>query len=294
VPGILNIHLDGASLGNPGPAGIGLVLRPEGGPAQEIAEAIGQATSHQADYRALLRALHLARDLGHTRVHIYSDNPLMMRQMNGESRVRDPLSRPLFREAMRLTRELDVRFNKVTREANRQADQLARRAARGQAPPPPPIQEPPPDQPKEGRREAVQRSAGGVVYKKEGRALKVCLIAKRGGLVWALPKGRVNPGETSEEAAIREILEETGHLAAIAEQIDHINYDFYWKENRTLYHKVVVFYLMPLVQEAVGPRDDEADAVGWFTLGEACRKLSYLNEKKVLHQARRILQMTRA
>jgi len=293
VPGLLNIYIDGASLGNPGPAGIGLVLRPEGDPIQEIAEAIGRATGHQANYRALLRALHLARDLGHTQVHIHSDNPLMVRQMRGEFRVRDPLLRPLFREAMRLARELDLRFSEVTREANRQAHQLAQGAARDQAPDDLPRREPP-GQPEEGRREAVQRSAGGVVYKKEGSTLKVCLIAKRGGLVWALPKGRVNPGETSEEAAVREILEETGHLAAIGERIDQIDYDFYWKENRTLYHKVVIFYLMPLVQEAAGPRDDEADAVGWFTLGEAWRKLSYLNEKKVLHQAQRILQTARA
>jgi len=293
VPGLLNIHIDGASLGNPGPAGIGLVLRPERGPVQEVSEAIGQATGHQADYQALLRALQLARDLGYTLVHIHSDSPLLVRQMRGEFRMRDPLLRPLFREATRLARELDVRFSEVTREANRQADQLARGAARGQSPPDHTHREPP-GHPEEGRREAVQRSAGGVVYKKEGSTLKVCLIAKRGGLVWALPKGRVNPGETSEEAAVREVLEETGHLAAIGERIDQIDYDFYWKENRTLYHKVVSFYLMPLVQEAAGARDDEADAVGWFTLGEAWRKLSYLNEKKVLHQAQRILQTAKA
>ncbi len=293
MPGLLNIHLDGASLGNPGPAGIGLVLRPERGPVQEISEAIGQATGHQADYLALLRALHLARELGYTLVHIHSDSPLLVRQMRGEFRMRDPLLRPLFREAMKLARDLDVRFSEVTREANRRADQLARGAARGQ-PPADPTRQEPPGPPEEGRREAVQRSAGGVVYKKEGGTLKACLIAKRGGLIWALPKGRVNPGETSEEAAVREVLEETGHLAAIGQRIDQIDYDFYWKENRTLYHKVVLFYLMPLVQEAAGPRDDEADAVGWFTLGEAWRKLSYLNEKKVLHQAQRILQTAKA
>ena len=81
---------------------------------------------------------------------------------------------------------------------------------------------------------------------------------------------------------------------ALGEQIAEIDYDFYWKENRTLYHKLVSFYLMTLVQEGAGTRDDEADAVGWFPMGEAWHKLSYLNEKEVLRQAWRILQMARA
>ncbi len=291
MPGLLNIHLDGVSLGDPGPAGIGLVLRPEGGSAQEFSEAIGPATGNQAEYRALLRALELTRELGHTLVHIRSDNPLLIRQMRGQFRVRDPLLRPLFREAWRLARGLEIRFSEIPREANRQADQLARQAALGE---PFPARTPAEPAPEGSRREAVQRSAGGVLYKKEGSTLKVCLIAKRGGLVWALPKGRVNPGESPEEAALREILEETGHLAALGEPIDQIHYDFYWKENRTLYHKVVAFFLMPLVQEDAGPRDDEADAVAWFTLGEAWRRLSYLNEKRILRQAQGILRMAGA
>lgn len=292
MPGELTVFIDGASRGNPGQSGIGVVLRHPDGPVEEIAEPIGLATNNQAEYRALLRALRLAGELGYRRVHVHSDSQLLVRQMRGEYRVRDPQLRPLFEEASRLAREVEVRFTDIPREANRQADQLARRAADGTGPPtrsrPAEI-----DEDLQGL-EAVQRSAGGVVYKKDGPSLKVCLISKRGGHVWALPKGRVNEGETPEDAARREVLEETGHEAEVGERIDEIDYYFYWKENRTLYHKLVSFYLMPLVAESVGERDGEADAVGWFSLGEAWRKLSYLNEKEILRQAQRILRMSNA
>jgi len=290
----LAIHIDGASQGNPGPAGIGLVLRPSDGAVQEVSEAIGSATRSQAEYQALVRGLELARSLGYRRIRVHSENLLLIRQMRQELRVRDPRLRPLYRQALTLAEGLQAAFVQISSQANRVADQLARRAAwQGQTPERRPVEEPITDEDHETS-EAIQRSAGGVLYKKEGGTLMVCLIAKRGGIIWALPKGRVNPGETTGEAALREVLEETGHQASLGEQVAEIDYDFYWKENRTLYHKLVSFYLMPLVQEGAGTRDDEADAVGWFPMGEAWHKLSYLNEKEVLRQAWRILQMAGA
>jgi 8-oxo-dGTP diphosphatase len=143
------------------------------------------------------------------------------------------------------------------------------------------------------RKEEIQMSAGGVLYKKEGNIMKVCLIAKKGKRVWALPKGRVDPGETPEETAKREVLEETGHLARVTEKIDQIDYFFYWKDANTLYHKIVYFYLMPLVTEGSKAKDSEADAVAWFTLGEAYKKLTYINEKEIIRQAQRILKILR-
>ncbi len=286
----LTIHMDGATQGAPGPAGIGLVLRPSDGSPRQISESIGTATRGQAEYRALVRGLQLAGELGYKKVRLHSDSLMLIRQMRRELRVRDPLLRPLFQEALTLAGQLQVSFVEIPRESNRLANQLARQAARGEeAPKTPRLESPAPEDDLE-RREAIQRSAGGVVYKREGSTLMACLIAKRGGMIWALPKGRVNPGETPGQAAVREVLEETGHLAALGEQIDEIDYYFYWKENRTLYHKLVSFYLMPLVQECAGTRDDEADAVGWYSMGEAWRKLSYLNEKEVLRQAQRILR----
>jgi 8-oxo-dGTP diphosphatase len=141
------------------------------------------------------------------------------------------------------------------------------------------------------RKEEIQMSAGGVLYRKDGNAIKVCLIAKKGKRVWALPKGRVDPGETPEVTAQREVLEETGHFARVADKIDAIDYYFFWKDTNTLYHKVVYFYLMPLETEGLVPKDSEADAVAWFTLGDAYRKLTYLNEKEIIRQAQRILKI---
>jgi 8-oxo-dGTP pyrophosphatase MutT (NUDIX family) len=140
------------------------------------------------------------------------------------------------------------------------------------------------------RREDVQISAGGVLYRRNGHHVQVCLISKKGGRVWALPKGRLDDGESPEQTAKREILEETGHLAEVHEKIDEISYYFHWKENNTLYHKIVSYYLMPLVRENEAERDGEADAVAWMSMGEAYRRLSYLNEKEIMRKAQRLLK----
>lgn len=142
----------------------------------------------------------------------------------------------------------------------------------------------------EDRKEDRQVSAGGVVYKMVDGTPHICLIAKRKGRVWALPKGRVNPGESPEETARREILEETGHLADVGSKIGQIDYSFYWKDNHTFYNKVVTFYLMPLLQENAGPRDQEAYDVTWVSGHEAYRRLSHPNEKEILRQAQRLLR----
>ncbi|MCR4784356.1 MAG: NUDIX domain-containing protein [bacterium] len=139
-------------------------------------------------------------------------------------------------------------------------------------------------------RHAIQQSAGGVVYRGKGDKLQVCLIAKKNGTLWALPKGRIRSGETWEAAAVREVLEETGHLATIAERIDQIEYYFYWRDNRTLYYKLVTFFLMPVIQENVSLPDGEASAVAWFDINDAWQKLYYQSEKSILQQAKRSLR----
>ncbi|MHC9544645.1 MAG: NUDIX domain-containing protein [Vulcanimicrobiota bacterium] len=139
-------------------------------------------------------------------------------------------------------------------------------------------------------REERQISAGGVVYKKEGGRYKICLVAKKNKRVWALPKGRLNPGENLEETAQREIAEETGLLTEVHEKLDEISYYFYWKDENVFYHKTVYFYMMPVIKENYCQRDTEVDAVIWLTLGEAYKKLTYLNEKEVMKKAQRILK----
>src|ERR1039458_2821701 len=123
--------------------------------------------------------------------------------------------------------------------------------------------------------EAEQFSAGGVLYRHDIGKPKVCLVSKRQGRVWAFPKGRREPGESTEETAVREVLEETGHFARIVYKLDEIHYFFMLKEARTFYRKTVTFYLMQLEVENARTRDEEADAVTWFDIGEANRRLTY-------------------
>ncbi len=141
-----------------------------------------------------------------------------------------------------------------------------------------------------GGKKAEQHSAGGLVIKKRGSRPQVCLVSKKEGRVWAFPKGRVNPGETLDQTAIREILEETGHRAEVVEKLDTIEYYFFLKENSTFYHKTVTFFLMRLVEENAQPRDQEAHSVGWYDIGVAKKKLSYLNEKNILATAEGLIK----
>jgi 8-oxo-dGTP pyrophosphatase MutT (NUDIX family) len=104
------------------------------------------------------------------------------------------------------------------------------------------------------------------------------------------PQGPVNDGEELEATAVREVLEETGHRAEVVEKLDVIEYYFFLKENSTFYHKTVTFFLMRLTQEDAQARDQEADSVGWYDVGVAKKKLSYLNEKKILSKAESLLR----
>ncbi len=121
---------DGASRGNPGPAALGVSIEDEAG--NEIAsasEAIGITTNNVAEYRALLRAMDLLAELGARRVEFLLDSELIVRQMNGEYRVRDAKMKVLYEQAYRkLTRFLTARFLHVPRGENARADALANEA----------------------------------------------------------------------------------------------------------------------------------------------------------------------
>jgi len=125
------ISVDGASKGNPGPAGIGVVIRDQSGMVlKEIGEYIGEATNNVAEYTALIKALTETLALGFTHATIQSDSELMVKQLNGQYRVKNEGIIPLFETAVDLMR----RFNSATithvlRERNKLADKLASEAA---------------------------------------------------------------------------------------------------------------------------------------------------------------------
>jgi len=126
----LVIRTDGAARGNPGPAGAGYVVEtPEGALVDEGAIYLGKRTNNQAEYEALLHALEAADPDAGTEIEVYSDSQLMVRQINGEYRVRNGDLRPLYERAMRLLRRSGVwRMEHVRRGENEAADALANQA----------------------------------------------------------------------------------------------------------------------------------------------------------------------
>ncbi|MCL5054478.1 MAG: NUDIX hydrolase [Firmicutes bacterium] len=144
--------------------------------------------------------------------------------------------------------------------------------------------------PSNGNEEFTLVSSGGVLYRSENGEIQVCLIAKKGMKVWALPRGRVEPGETPEETALREVKEETGFSAKILEKIDQIHFRFYSKIDDEYIHRIVHFYLMPWENEKPGKRDKEVDTARWYPIDKAIQMLKYENEKEILKKAKKSLK----
>ena len=96
----LVVHVDGGARGNPGPAAIGVVVSDaEGAPVEQLGEAIGTAPNNVAEYRALLRGLERARELGADEVEVVGDSELVAKQITGQYKVKHPAMRPLHAEA---------------------------------------------------------------------------------------------------------------------------------------------------------------------------------------------------
>jgi len=125
-------------------------------------------------------------------------------------------------------------------------------------------------------------SGGAVIHFFDGRP-HVAMIATRGRSRWGLPKGAVSKGETSEQAALREVQEETGILADIVSPLDTIEY--YFRAGDTLIRKRVDFYLMQYVGGKLTPQLTEVDDVEWVELSESIRRASFESEKKLLSAA---------
>ncbi|MDD9899104.1 MAG: ribonuclease HI family protein [Candidatus Melainabacteria bacterium] len=120
------IFTDGASKGNPGPASIGASLVVDEKEVAWISESIGQATNNIAEYTALLEGLRKAQELGYQEVLVKADSELMVKQLNGEYRVKNPDIKVIFLKVQELIKEFDkISFTHVRREFNQRADQLA-------------------------------------------------------------------------------------------------------------------------------------------------------------------------
>jgi ribonuclease HI len=122
----LTLEFDGGSRGNPGPAGIGVVIRaPDGTPLLTLGRYIGKATNNVAEYTALITAMEQAQKLGAKRIRIHGDSELVVRQMTGVYRVKHPDLIPLHRRAKDLMAEFDAAtIDHNYREKNELADRL--------------------------------------------------------------------------------------------------------------------------------------------------------------------------
>jgi ribonuclease HI len=123
-------HVDGGARGNPGPAGYGVAIQDETGhPVAELSEYLGHRTNNYAEYQGLLAALRYAAENHVKALQVVSDSELMVRQMKGIYKVRNPDLRKLYDEAQQLVRRLEhFEIRHAMREQNKTADRLANEA----------------------------------------------------------------------------------------------------------------------------------------------------------------------
>lgn len=136
--------------------------------------------------------------------------------------------------------------------------------------------------------EAVEaESAGGVVYRINGDTIELAIVKIVPAIRWQLPKGLIDPGETAEIAALREVSEEAGIAAEMVAPIGNIEYSFVaaYDSIRRPYHKTVHFFLMRYVSGDVNDHDDEVDEARWVKPAQALDMLSFENERGIVEKA---------
>ena len=130
-------------------------------------------------------------------------------------------------------------------------------------------------------------SSGGVVVRPAKDGWETVLASRRtraGKLVWGLAKGQIEEGESAEDAALREVEEETGITARMLQPLGEIAYWFVWDGERV--KKTVHFFLMEATGGDASRHDREMEEVRWFPLDEAVSLAGYPSERKVLERAR--------
>lgn len=119
------------------------------------------------------------------------------------------------------------------------------------------------------------------------RAAVIGRVDRRGRLLWSLPKGHIEPGETVEQAAIREVAEETGIEGRVITPLGTIDYWFVAEDRRV--HKTVHHFLMEAVGGELSDEDVEVTEVAWVPLGELDGLLAYADERRLVRRAAELL-----
>ncbi|WP_250419187.1 MULTISPECIES: NUDIX hydrolase [Pontibacter] len=132
-----------------------------------------------------------------------------------------------------------------------------------------------------------QVSSGGVAFRKSGTTIEVALIAVGKDNRWQLPKGIVDPGETPEVTAVREVREEAGLQTELLEQLDKIEYWYVGNKGsqRVRFHKFVYFYLLRYTSGNIQDHDWEVNEARWVEIKEAQKLLAFKSEKLVVAKA---------
>ena len=119
---------------------------------------------------------------------------------------------------------------------------------------------------------------------------RILLISTQSGRRWQLPKGHIEMGETAEQAALREVREETGVTGRVVAPLSEVEYWFVEKGARRV-HKRVDYFLLDYVCGSAADFDAaEVSGAEWFSWDEGIAKLSFDNERRVVLQAREILE----
>ncbi len=128
--GYWRLFCDGASRGNPGPAGAGAVLLdPSGHPQSRAARFLGRTTNNTAEYQAFLLGLQMALEHGVRRLQVFSDSQLLVEQVNGGYQVKSPRLKPFWRQAMNMLQNFEAyAISHIDRAMNAEADRLANQA----------------------------------------------------------------------------------------------------------------------------------------------------------------------
>ena len=126
-------------------------------------------------------------------------------------------------------------------------------------------------------------SAGGLVLRQREAGYDALLIGRGNQRVWTLPKGHVEERESNEQAALREVREETGCWGEIITRLNEISYWFY--VGKAKHKKSVTFYLMRYLSGDTANHDHEVDEARWFEVMAARKALKYVNEKRLVDMA---------
>lgn len=135
-------------------------------------------------------------------------------------------------------------------------------------------------------------SAGGLVLRRRESTFDALLIGRGTPRIWTLPKGHVEARESNEQAALREVREETGCWAELITRLNEISYWFY--VGKAKHKKSVTFYLMRYLSGDTANHDHEVDEARWFDVMGARKALKYVNEKRLVDMALEYLSLNPA